>query len=122
MTHADFAGWTAAALMVSTFACREARLMRPLAVSANLMFIGYGVLASLAPVLALHLLLLPINLWRWLECCAPLEKPMIALNALRRTRGFVLALTTVFAGCGGGGEGGSGAAPAAPKPPAAPTL
>lgn len=69
MTHADLAGWTAAALMVSTFASRQARVMRPLAVLTNLAFVSYGVLAWLPPVLALHLLLLPINLWRWAECC-----------------------------------------------------
>lgn len=66
--HADWMGWLAAALMVATFGCREARCMRPLAVATNLAFIGYGLVAALAPVLALHALLLPINLWRWREC------------------------------------------------------
>jgi len=64
----DWLGWLAAALMVATFGCREARCMRPLAVATNLAFIGYGLTAALAPVLALHALLLPINLWRWWEC------------------------------------------------------
>jgi hypothetical protein len=67
MTHPDLLGWVAAALMVGTFACRDARCMRPLAVATNLAFIGYGLAAALPPVLALHLLLLPINLWRWCE-------------------------------------------------------
>lgn len=66
--HADCLGWLAAALMVATFGCREARCMRPLAVATNLAFIGYGLTAALAPVLALHVLLLPINSWRWWEC------------------------------------------------------
>ena len=61
----ELVGWVAAALMVSTFACREARTMRALAVGTNLAFIGYGVLAALMPVLVLHLVLLPVNLWRW---------------------------------------------------------
>jgi hypothetical protein len=61
----DALGWAAAALMVATFACRDARAMRPLAVATNLAFIGYGAMASLTPVLALHLLLLPVNLWHW---------------------------------------------------------
>jgi hypothetical protein len=69
LTHADMAGWAAAALMVATFASREARVMRPLAVLTNLAFVGYGALAWLPPVLALHTLLLPINLWRWAEGC-----------------------------------------------------
>jgi hypothetical protein len=67
MPHPDLLGWTAAALMVATFACREARHMRPLAVATNLAFIGYGLAGALEPVLALHALLLPINLWRWAE-------------------------------------------------------
>jgi hypothetical protein len=67
MTHPDLLGWTAAALMVATFACRDARCMRPLAVATNLAFIGYGLAAWLPPIWALHLLLLPINLWRWAE-------------------------------------------------------
>jgi hypothetical protein len=65
---ADWPGWLAAALMVATFGCRDARCMRPLAVATNLAFMGYGLTAALAPVLALHALLLPINLWRWWEC------------------------------------------------------
>lgn len=68
LAHADWLGWLAAALMVATFGCREARCMRPLAVATNLAFIGYGLTAALAPVLVLHALLLPINLWRWWEC------------------------------------------------------
>lgn len=69
MNTVDLAGWFAAALMLCTFASREARVMRLLAVSTNLAFIGYGVLAALPPVLVLHLLLLPINLWRWAQAC-----------------------------------------------------
>ncbi|MDZ7654274.1 MAG: hypothetical protein U5L03_17785 [Burkholderiaceae bacterium] len=52
---------------MATFACHDACCMRPLAVATNLAFIGYGAAAALPPVLALHLLLLPINLWRWAE-------------------------------------------------------
>jgi hypothetical protein len=40
--------------------------VRPLAVATNVAFIGYGALAALPPVLALHLLL-PVNLWRWAQ-------------------------------------------------------
>jgi hypothetical protein len=71
MNVADLAGWFAAALMLCTFASREARVMRLLAVSTNLAFIGYAALAALPPVLVLHLLLLPINLWRWAQACRP---------------------------------------------------
>jgi hypothetical protein len=53
--------------MVATFCRRDTQRMRPLAVATNLAFIGYGAWAALPPVLALHLLLLPINLWHWVE-------------------------------------------------------
>lgn len=68
MPIGDFVGWTAATLMVATFSCRDALWMRRLAVCTNLAFIAYGLLASLAPVLALHTLLLPINVWRYWQC------------------------------------------------------
>ncbi len=66
---ADTIGWAAAALMIVTFSCRDPLWMRPLAVCTNLAFIGYASVAGLAPVLALHALLLPINLMRWWQCC-----------------------------------------------------
>ena len=61
----DALGWTAAALTVATFCCRDPLWMRPFAVCTNLAFIGYACFAGLAPVLVLHSLLLPINLLRW---------------------------------------------------------
>lgn len=64
-TPADSIGWSAAALMVATFSCRDPLWMRPLAVCTNAAFIGYACFAALAPVLVLHALLLPINLLRW---------------------------------------------------------
>lgn len=68
MPPTDLLGWLAAGLMISTFASRDAHVMRPLAVATNLAFIGYGATAALTPVLTLHLVLLPINLWRWSQC------------------------------------------------------
>ncbi len=65
---ADIVGWSAATLMVATFSCRDALWMRRLAVCTNLAFISYALLAALAPILALHSLLLPINLWRCWQC------------------------------------------------------
>jgi CRP/FNR family transcriptional regulator, cyclic AMP receptor protein len=67
MPTPEFVGWCAAALMVATFSCRSAPRMRSLAVCTNLAFIAYGGLAGLHPVTALHVLLLPINLFRLFE-------------------------------------------------------
>lgn len=60
----EFLGWCASALMVATFACRRPLRMRSLAVCTNLAFMAYAATNGLPPVLALHALLLPINLLR----------------------------------------------------------
>jgi hypothetical protein len=68
-------GWSAAALMVATFGCRDPLWMRALAVCTSVAFIAYGLSADLAPVLALHSLLLPINLLRWCQCATASKPP-----------------------------------------------
>ena len=57
-------GWTAALLTLLTFVCDDMRRLRLLALAANAAFIAYGSAAELLPVLALHLALVPVNLWR----------------------------------------------------------
>lgn len=122
--HPDILGWTAAALMVATFSCREARHLRPLAVATNLAFVGYGAAAELMPVLALHLLLLPINLWRWAQV-ARLSRELLQQGLDRGARvlaTLALASLPLMTGCGGGGDDAAAAAPPAgpvPPPPAA---
>lgn len=60
-------GWSACALMLMTFWCETPVCLRGFAVAANLAFIAYGWTANLPPVLALHLVLLPINGVRWFK-------------------------------------------------------
>jgi hypothetical protein len=38
--------------------------LRLIAIASNIAFIGYGYLGQLAPILALHAGLLPLNVWR----------------------------------------------------------
>ncbi|MFZ2004972.1 MAG: hypothetical protein WAV02_07780 [Stellaceae bacterium] len=59
-----FLGWTAAALVLATFCCRRMVTLRMVAIASNLAFVGYGGLAHLWPILALHVLMLPLNSWR----------------------------------------------------------
>lgn len=54
----------AAATMVAFWATAMIRL-RSAAIAANLLFIGYGALGELWPVLILHLTLLPLNVHRF---------------------------------------------------------
>lgn len=70
MTFQDIAGWVAAALTLLTFSMQSMLALRLVAISANFAFITYGMLAALAPVLFLHLLLLPCNLVRLAQLLA----------------------------------------------------
>lgn len=67
----DALGWIAAGLTVATFSCVQPVALRLCALSANAAFIAYGASASLWPVLALHAVLLPINLIRLLQARTP---------------------------------------------------
>lgn len=68
MSHATalsgILGWVAAALVLTTFCCKRMVSLRIIAIASNLAFIGYGYLAGLGPILALHLIMLPLNGWR----------------------------------------------------------
>jgi len=57
-------GWCACGLMLITFCCKRVIWLRSFAVAANLAFIAYGWFGDIAPVMTLHVVLLPINLMR----------------------------------------------------------
>ena len=67
----DAIGFAAAGLVLATFCMRSMRALRWVAIASNLAFIAYGYLGSLAPVLLLHLLLLPINACRLAQLYRP---------------------------------------------------
>ena len=60
----DALGFGAGAATLATFAQRRMLPMRFSALAANLLFITYGALGPYYPVLCLHALLLPLNVWR----------------------------------------------------------
>ena len=60
----DIIGFVASVLVFLTFCMRTLLPLRLFAISSNLFFIAYFVAAGLMPILALHVLLLPMNLWR----------------------------------------------------------
>jgi hypothetical protein len=67
MTSIDLIGWVAAALTLLAFTSRDVRLLRCASLAASVAFITYGAGSSTWPVLALHAVLLPVNLFRLLE-------------------------------------------------------
>ncbi len=70
-------GWVASSLTLVTFMCADMRRLRCAALGANAAFIAYGALAQLWPVLVLHLLLVPVNLWRLVHAFRAGEQPPV---------------------------------------------
>jgi CRP/FNR family transcriptional regulator, cyclic AMP receptor protein len=64
MNVTELIGYLASALVLATFCMRDMVALRCLAIGSNLAFIAYGALADLSPVLLLHLLLLPVNVFQ----------------------------------------------------------
>src|SRR5262249_29031272 len=67
----DQVGFAAAGLVLATFCMRSMSALRWVAIASNVAFIAYGYLGNLAPVLLLHMLLLPVNICR----LAQLQQP-----------------------------------------------
>jgi hypothetical protein len=65
----DGIGFAAAGLVLATFCMRSMSALRWMAIASNLAFIAYGYLGHLVPVLLLHVLLLPVNVYRVTQLC-----------------------------------------------------
>lgn len=62
--HADIIGYAAATLVLLTFLMRTMVPLRVLGLASNVAFLAYGLAEGLMPILLLHMLLVPINLYR----------------------------------------------------------
>lgn len=60
-------GWFAAALVLTSFYLKTISSLRLMAATSNVAFIIYALKTGMAPVLVLHALLLPLNLYRLLQ-------------------------------------------------------
>ena len=67
MSSVDILGYLASLLVLATFCMRGMVTLRLMAIVSNLVFIGYAAIAGIHPVLLLHALLLPMNVWRLAE-------------------------------------------------------
>jgi hypothetical protein len=67
MIASEVIGFIASALVLVTFAMRDMRLLRVIAIFSNVAFIAYAAINWLVPVLALHVILLPLNIIRLAE-------------------------------------------------------
>lgn len=62
--HGDLIGYLAASLVFTTFLMRTMLLLRIMALVSNAAFLTYALAANLMPILVLHTLLVPINVYR----------------------------------------------------------
>ena len=71
MNTVEGIGYLAASLVLATFCMKSMDALRLAAIASNMAFIAYGYFGHLAPVLLLHALLLPINIYRLVEPVSP---------------------------------------------------
>jgi CRP/FNR family transcriptional regulator, cyclic AMP receptor protein len=64
MIWIEAAGYLASALVLATFCMKTMIPLRGAAICSNVAFIVYGFYGNLYPVLILHGILLPLNVWR----------------------------------------------------------
>lgn len=60
-------GYLASLLVLATFCMRDMVTLRAVAIASNVAFIAYGWVGGSDPVLVLHLVLLPTNVWHLLQ-------------------------------------------------------
>ena len=99
----ELTGYAAAAAVLATFLMQSMMRLRLVAILSILMFISYGYLAHIHPVLALHAALLPINAARLLthQDCRILERAQLqrtVASAASATRHLTVFILGVIAG------------------------
>jgi CRP/FNR family cyclic AMP-dependent transcriptional regulator len=67
MRTAEFVGYLASTLVFVTFYMKTMMPMRAVAIASNVAFICYGSLGEMIPILVLHSVLLPLNIWRFIQ-------------------------------------------------------
>ena len=63
----DTCGYLAGSLVLCTFSVTSMRWLRWLGIASNLSFISYAIMAGMLPILILHSLLLPVNIYRLVQ-------------------------------------------------------
>jgi hypothetical protein len=69
----ELCGYIASALVLTTFSMRSMGRLRLAAIASNLAFIVYSLAADLHPILALHCILLPLNIFRLYQSRAGIQ-------------------------------------------------
>ena len=80
----DVVGFLAGAMTVGAFYCQRMIRLRCAAIAANVMFITYGATMALIPILALHCILLPLNIYRLIDAVRTKRRQQRALHEQAR--------------------------------------
>jgi len=67
MTLFELVGYLGSVLVFATFYLKTMIRLRWVAIGSNVVFMMYGAMGHLVPILVLHALLLPLNVWRLIE-------------------------------------------------------
>lgn len=87
-------GYVASALVLATFSVRGQVSLRLLAMASNVAFIAYAAMTGIGPVLALHVVLLPVNALRLTQALRPHVRVAAAVTfqpVMRSASGHVSA-------------------------------
>jgi hypothetical protein len=77
----DMVGWAASATVLATFCMNTMIPLRVLAIISNVLFLAYGAIANIFPVLVLHAILLPVNVVRLVQVRKLVQGMQVAENA-----------------------------------------
>ena len=67
MSALEILGYAGGVLVFSTFYLKTMIPLRLVAIASNVVYIAYSAMAGLLPILLLHVLLMPLNIWRLIE-------------------------------------------------------
>lgn len=73
MTFIDFIGLAAGLCVLLAFYMKNQRNLRLFSILSNLLFVAYAWHSALYPILVLHVILLPLNLYRMSQMRAPTD-------------------------------------------------
>lgn len=95
MNLPEIFGYIASGLVLATFSMRTMIPLRLVGICSNIAFIAYGFLAGLYPVLILHLILLPLNFYRFFEMYNLIREIRIAADSDHELRALLPYMNSI---------------------------
>jgi hypothetical protein len=91
MNATDALGYAASSAVLVTFLMTRMTPLRVVAIVSNILFIAFGFQQHVYPVFFLHLILLPINVWRLFSLNAAAVTPRRATSSARHYPSLIAA-------------------------------